>query len=403
MKRNHRITNKGILPAMAAIFVDVLSYGLITPLLVAAFAENIFLADNPALQPLMLALAFALFPLGMFFGAVILGDLSDRWGRRKTLMLCMAGLTLAFSAMALSVALGSISLLLIGRLVSGLLGGSVAIGQAAIIDRSTPEDRPVNLSRITIANTSAHFLGPGIGALLADSGLYLPFICISLIAIATLIWIAFAMDESRRIVGKGDIINWQRPIQVFLDAFRHPLIRQLSLIYILFHAGNSMSYQFFYIFLGEKFDYSPSDLSLFSTIAMGGGGLITTFLILPWLQKRFTPMNLSIYALLSAGLLSMVFQSDILMALRWLTGFVWAIALVTAYVSTLALFSNCVEEERQGWAMGVASSVFAFSFVIGGLSAALLAMTSVEILICIAGLLLILAGALLYAIRKNFD
>ncbi len=388
---------------MAAIFVDALSYGLITPLLVAAFAENIFLANNPDLQPLMLALSFALFPLGMFFGAVILGDISDRWGRRKTLMFCMAGLTLAFSAMALAVALHSIALLLTGRLVSGLLGSSMAIGQAAIIDRSTPETHSVKLRRISIANTSALFLGPGIGVILADSGLYLPFTCISLMAIATLVWIAYSMEESRRtVISNTKIIHWQRPLDIFFDAFKHKKIRQLSLIYILFHAGSSMSYQFFYVFLSEKFDYSPSELSLFSTLAMGGGGLLTTFLILPWLQKKFTPVNLSIYALLASGLLSMLFQTEIPMVLRWLAGLFWAVTLVSAYVSTLALFSSCVEEDRQGWAMGVANSVFAFSFVIGGLSAALLAITSVEILICFAGLLMILSGALLYLHRKPY-
>ena len=400
MKRNQRLHVTQIKPAMAAIFVDVLSYGLITPLLVAAFADNLFLANQPSWQPMALALAFALFPLGMFFGAAILGDLSDRWGRRKTLMLCMAGLTIAFSTMALSVALGSVALLLIGRFTSGLLGGSLAVGQAAIIDLSTPETKPVNLSRITIANTSAHFLGPGIGALLADQGIYLPFIIISLLATATWFWIARSMIETRQLKS-GTLINWQRPIQIFLQAFKNTSIRRLSYAYILFHAGNSMSYQFFYIFLAERFDYTPSDLSLFSALTMGGGGLFATFWFLPKLQKYFSPLTLSIYPLLITGFISQIFQLNIPMELRWVLSFVWAVGLVTAYVSTISLYSDCVDEHHQGWVMGVASSLFAFSFVLGGLSASLLSWFNVETLLTLSGLLLIFSGCTLYLQTKK--
>ncbi|MGI9276495.1 MAG: MFS transporter [Endozoicomonas sp.] len=383
-----------ILPAMAAIFVDVLSYGLITPLIVAAFAGNVFLAGNPGLQTFAQSLAFALFPLGMFIGAATLGDISDRWGRRKTLMLCMAGITFAFSAMALSLALGSVTLFLLARLASGLLGGSVAIGQAAIIDLSTENTKALNLSRITIANACAHFLGPGIGALLADRGLYLPFICISFMAITTLLWIAFSLKETRLPV-QGCAIDWLRPLRVFSEAFTDQKIRRLSLAYLLFHSGNSMSYQFFYIYLAEEHHYSPGDLSLFSTLAMGLGALAATLWALPLLQKRFDSLQLSFVPLILCGLLTVIFQSDVPMLLRWCLSFIWALALVVAYVSTLILYSSCVDEERQGWVMGIAGSVFAFSFIIGGLSASLLNWLSVNTLMVLSGVLLAASGLLL--------
>lgn len=399
MSQSNSASFRRILPAMAAIFVDVLSYGLITPLIVAAFAEHVFLADYPDWQPLFQGLAFALFPLGMFIGAATLGDISDRWGRKKTLMLCMAGLTFAFSAMALSVALGSITLLLLGRFSSGLLGGSIAIGQAAIIDLSTEETKPLNLSRITIANATAHFLGPGIGAVLADQGLYLPFICISVLAVCTLLWIGLGMKETSTQEAAG-IMDWSRFLKVFTDAFRHKTIRRLSYAYLLFHIGNSMSYQFFYIFLAERFNYSPGELSLFSTLAIGLGALVATFGALPRLQKRFSPRTLSIYPLWITGLLSILFAMTIPMELRWLISFIWAMALVIAYVSTLTLYSNCVDDSQQGWVMGIASSVFAFSFVAGGLSATLLSWLTVESLIVMAGTLLLASGMVLFTSSK---
>ena len=91
------------------------------------------------------------------------------------------------------------------------------------------------------------------------------------------------------------------------------------------------------------------------------------------------------------------------MEVRWAVGFFWAVALVTAYVSTMTLYSNCVDESRQGWVMGIANSVFAFSFVIGGLSASLLNWFSIEALLAFGGLLLIASGALLYGNRNRFS
>ena len=155
--------------------------------------------------------------------------------------------------------------------------------------------------------------------------------------------------------------------------------------------------------LAERFDYTPGELSLFSALAMGGGGLLATFWLLPLLQKRFSPLTLSIYPLLLAGFLSQLFQVALPMELRWLIGVIWAIALISAYVSTITLYSNCVDEARQGWVMGIANSVFAFSFVIGGLSASLLSWFQVETLLTFAGLLLICSGALLYINAKRFS
>ena len=315
-------------------------------------------------------------------------------------MLCMAGLTLAFAAMALSVALGSVWLLLLSRLVSGLLGGSMAIGQAAIIDLSTDDTKAVNLGRITIANAMGHFLGPAIGAALADQHLYLPFICIAGLAMVSFGWIGISLKETRTKV--DDVrINWLRPVSIFLEAFRNRKIRQLSIAYLLFHAGNSMSYQHLYIFLAETKGYTPGELTLFSTLAIGSGALFCTFWLLAKLQKLFSAMTLSVVPLVISGLVSILFAQELPDWLYWVAGFCWAIFLITAYVSTIKLYSDCVSDDMQGWAMGVAGSVFAFSFVVGGLSASLLYWFRVSALLSAGGFLLIASGLYLY-MKCNF-
>ncbi|WP_461538107.1 MFS transporter [Spongorhabdus nitratireducens] len=370
---------------MSAIFVDIMSFGLVTPMIVAAFAEDIFLAASPdTVRDLAQAIAFAIFPLGMFLGAAVLGDLSDHWGRRKTLMLCMVGLLFSFGLMGVSMASGLVSLLLLGRLCAGLMCGATAIGQASIIDLSTEDTKTQNLSRITLANVSAHFLGPGMGAALAGFGLYWPFVAISALALGSMIWIYLRLEETVTTRAQ-EPVDWLLPVRTFRAAFNNRNIRRLSLCHIQFHTGNCMVYQFFYIYLASHYHYSPVELGLFSAVCAGSGGMIAILWLLPWLQKRYTPRILTIASLFCSAIFSVLFALDFSIAAHWIIALLWSMAIVVAYVSTLALFSDCADSESQGWAMGIASSLFAFSFILGGLSASLLTLLGVNNLIILGG------------------
>src|SRR5215468_4632425 len=93
------------LPLFLAVFIDIFSFGLMYPLIVGMFHTGwIAQSYSPALRDTLLSLAFSLFPVGMFFGASLLGDLSDALGRKRTLLICIAGLALAYGLMWLGVA-----------------------------------------------------------------------------------------------------------------------------------------------------------------------------------------------------------------------------------------------------------------------------------------------------------
>jgi MFS family permease len=92
---------RGLLPLFAAVFIDIFSFGLMYPVIIALFHDPI-VVGVPAGGDAYLSLAFWLFPLGMFFGASYLGDLSDALNRRRTLLICMAGLASAYVLMWLA-------------------------------------------------------------------------------------------------------------------------------------------------------------------------------------------------------------------------------------------------------------------------------------------------------------
>jgi DHA1 family tetracycline resistance protein-like MFS transporter len=75
-----------MLPLYGAVFIDLFSFGLMYPVIVALFAHpSVVQAYGQEGIHIRLSLAFSLVPLGMFFGTALLGDLSDAFGRRRTL------------------------------------------------------------------------------------------------------------------------------------------------------------------------------------------------------------------------------------------------------------------------------------------------------------------------------
>ena len=142
---------RALLPLFAAVFIDIFSFGLMYPVIIALFHDPVIVGRYaPALRDAYLSLAFSLFPLGMFFGASFLGDLSDAIGRRRTLLICMAGLGAAYVLMWVAVETLELLFLLAGRLLSGLMAGTGPIAQAAMMDRSSEAERGRNMSNVVV-------------------------------------------------------------------------------------------------------------------------------------------------------------------------------------------------------------------------------------------------------------
>ena len=95
---------KTIAPCLLAITVDSLGFGLVYPILTMMFggAHRTLLGPgvSAAEADFLFGLGYMLYPAGMFFGASMLGDLSDRFGRKPVLLICMGGLSLATAMMA---------------------------------------------------------------------------------------------------------------------------------------------------------------------------------------------------------------------------------------------------------------------------------------------------------------
>ena len=120
------------------------------------------------MRNILYGITLGIYSIAAFFGSPILGDLSDRLGRKKILLICLFGVFIGYVLFALGVIMQSITLLIVGRIIGGLTAGSLSTAQAAIIDISTEENKATNIGYILFAISLGFMLGPLIAGTLSN-------------------------------------------------------------------------------------------------------------------------------------------------------------------------------------------------------------------------------------------
>ena len=273
-----------MLPLFAAVFIDLFSFGLMYPVIVALFQQPAVRAIyGNGTGNLTFSLALSLFPLGMFFGASLLGDLSDALGRRRTLLVCMAGLAAAYGLMLLGVATLHLGWLLAGRLLSGLMAGTSPIAQAAMVDHSARGERGEALSEVVLVNCLALVSGPALGGLLTHFGFRAPLIFAIGLCAAAFLWLLVSDIDAGAARGRLRI-SLHASFEVFAHAWRHRVIRGLACAFFLFQFGFAIYYVFVMVRMARSYGLPPTTLGLFSAL-IGVGFVVGSTLGYRWAER----------------------------------------------------------------------------------------------------------------------
>lgn len=154
-----------LLPIFLIVFVDVLAFTLVIPLL-AIYAENL------GATPFQATLLVSVFAVCQLVSGPLLGRASDRVGRKPMLLLSQFGTLLGLLVMGSA---SSLWLLFVGRILDGITAGNLSLAQAVIADNTRPEDRARSFAIIGIAFGLGFFLGPSMAGYLSQYGLHMPF------------------------------------------------------------------------------------------------------------------------------------------------------------------------------------------------------------------------------------
>ncbi len=343
---------------LLTVMIDAMGIGLIMPVMPDLLQEvqGAGLA-NAALWGGVLSTGYAV--MQFLFGPVI-GNLSDRFGRRPVLLLSLFVMALDYVVMAVA---GSIWLLFGARLVGGITAATHSTASAFMADTLPPKERGKGFGMVSAAFGVGFILGPAIGGLLGDLGTRAPFIAAAVLAGANFIFGYFILPETVTDANRR-AFQWKRanPLGALVKIRELPGLGRLLIVFFLYQISFNVYPIIWSYFTTAQFGWDSRMIGL-SLAAFGismaliQGGLIR--FTLNWLGERKTVLLGFGFGMLSFVLLVMVTNGLVAIALTPIC----AMAAIAA-PAIQALMSQDTAEDAQGELQGIISSVSALAMIV---------------------------------------
>lgn len=322
-----------------------------------------------SLRAILLGLFLASFPLAQFLFSPLIGDYSDRKGRKKAYLFTLILEVIGYFFSAWAIEYRILWLLFVARFVTGLAAGNMSVCLATLVDLSTDNRTKVRYFSLGSALIGVMFvLGPFIGGKLSDPNILPIFNYAFPMWVGTgfaainffVLWILFHETKTERSDDPFDLMKALHNVQL---AFRTRQIKDLYIIYFFFLFSWNMLYQFIPAVMVELFKATSSTIGDFCAI-MGVIWIIGTLLVI-WLLHTSIRMKyvmivslfcLSVCAILVSGA-ELFYHFAIIVAMGvFFAGGVWP--LFTGAISKAA------DQNTQGKILGLSQSIQSLSMVL---------------------------------------
>jgi DHA1 family tetracycline resistance protein-like MFS transporter len=284
------------------VLVDSIGFGIILPVLPRLIMQLTGVGiDRAARYGGWLSFVYALM---QFFCAPVLGNLSDRFGRRPVLLFALLALGTDYLIMGFAPAIGW---LFFGRAIAGMAGASFTPAYAYVADITEPGRRAQNFGLLSAAFGIGFILGPAIGGLLGSFGPRAPFFAAGVLALGNFAFGCFALPESLP-PGKRRPFHWARanPLGTLTQMRRYPavlLTLGALLLWQLAHQVLPSTWAFYTItkfhWTSAQVGYSLAFVGLLMAVAQG----VLTRVLIPWLggERRAALVGMAAALLAYAG------------------------------------------------------------------------------------------------------
>ncbi|MFO1463860.1 MAG: MFS transporter [bacterium] len=227
-----------LLILFSVVVLDLVGFGIVVPILP-------FYAEKYGANATVLGLLLTSYAVMQFTFSPVWGNLSDRIGRKKVLLLTMAGSVLGLLVLGLA---KSLVMLFAGRILSGMFGANISVASAYVTDVTTTENRAKGMGMIGAAFGIGFILGPALGGILSVYGYATPILCAAGLGAVNIVYALFRLGESHPVRREG-------PTASRASVLRIPLVRRLCLINFLFTLGVNQLESIFAFFMADRFHY----------------------------------------------------------------------------------------------------------------------------------------------------
>ena len=287
-----------LLSAFLTLLNDRLSESIVFPLLPFLLAQ--FAPDGRTLG--LLAGSYA---LAQFLVTPLIGALSDRYGRRPVISICVAGSVIGLGLFALTVSLPwpersllPLLLLFSARVIDGISGGTAATASAVLADITPPEKRAKAFGLIGVAFGLGFILGPFVGGQLARIAVPLPvwvatgFAVLNLVVVLNLLPETHPIESRQQLPRKRDLNPFARLTQVLIN----PSVGRLCGAFFLFFLAFNGFTAILVLYFKQRFGWGP-DLATTAFLVVGVVATVVQGGLIGPLVKRFGEWRLTLVGL----------------------------------------------------------------------------------------------------------
>jgi len=392
-----------LMPLYLVILVAFAGYGLMVSIFIPMLMHDTGFFDKSvptATRAIYGGILLALYPLGQFLGAPVIGSLADKFGRKRVLTISLVFTIFFYIVIAYSIDIKFLWLLMGACFLAGLTESNVAICQSAIADVSTKDDRGRLFSYLYTSMSLGYFVGPLAGGQLAvHFSLSTPFWIATVLLVFVYIWVWISFHDPF-VPDRNKVISYFKTFTNLASVFTDFPIRRVYLVNFLIYFGVFGLARVIQIYIIDEWNFGIDKVTLYYAILSGMCAVSNMIFFAP-ISKRFSLKAITIWSSVIGGLMILIIVVPKSEYSIWYTSIpaffilMWGISACGAYLS------NLVSPERQGRVLGNNLALQVGAESIGAAVGGFLAAIFIPLPILVYGVVTILGGLLLITYKKR--
>lgn len=343
---------------LATMLVNSIGFGIIIP----SFPQLVMSLGHAGLSRAtaiggLLSLTYALF---QFLFGPVMGNLSDRFGRRLVLLGSLFGFAVDFVVMAFA---PTLAWLFAARMLTGVFGASNGPSQSVIADITAPDERSRLFGYISAAFGVGFVAGPAIGGLLAEISFRMPFYAAGALALANFLYGLFALPETLAAENRRPF-DWKRanPVGALFALRKLPGLLPISAVYFMWQLASLIYPMTWAYFTIGRYGWSNTMIGL-SLALMGATMAVTQIFLSARIIARIGERRTATIGMIGGAMGMAAFA---ITTNGWLAFAMMPLIAVQSLVHPCltAMMSRRADATNQGEVQGFASSVMAVGSII---------------------------------------